>query len=132
MVPGGDVLVVLDGRVESERVVGWVVRLCRGRRASARLLVVQRPERGVSAIARQRGEMASTSRSQWSLAPNSPWRHRTGSPPPASIQRNSVTTLVSLTPSSCPRGPSCGLGVGGPRHRGPHSFLPYAGVVESA
>src|SRR5262245_16252363 len=47
MIRGGDVLVVLDGRAQSERVVGWVGRLCRGKRVSVRLLMVRRPERGV-------------------------------------------------------------------------------------
>jgi hypothetical protein len=37
MLPGGDVLVVLDGRAESERVVGWVGRTRRsGQRVDER------------------------------------------------------------------------------------------------
>jgi nucleotide-binding universal stress UspA family protein len=42
-----DVLVVLDGQTVSERIVGWVRRLCSTSRARVRLLVVRSPERTV-------------------------------------------------------------------------------------
>jgi nucleotide-binding universal stress UspA family protein len=47
-----DVLVVLDGRGVSERIIGWVGRLCRESGARVHLLVVREPEVGVWAGAR--------------------------------------------------------------------------------
>src|SRR5262249_23967905 len=39
-----DLLVVLDGREDTERIVGWIGRLCRASGAQARLLVVRELE----------------------------------------------------------------------------------------
>jgi nucleotide-binding universal stress UspA family protein len=46
------VLVVLDGRAVSERIIGWVRRLCRGSSGRVHLLIVGNPERTVWAGAR--------------------------------------------------------------------------------
>jgi nucleotide-binding universal stress UspA family protein len=42
-----DVLVVLDGRAVSERILGWVRRLCRTSCARVHLLIVRSPEQTV-------------------------------------------------------------------------------------
>ena len=47
-----NVLVVLDGRSLSERIVGWVRRLCRRSDGRVHLLIVREPERTVWAGAR--------------------------------------------------------------------------------
>lgn len=52
MGPFDEVLVVLDGRATSERIVGWVRRLCGRSGARVRLLVVRSPEQTVCVGAR--------------------------------------------------------------------------------